>query len=215
MRKLRKSNTPETLIENEQAWTQEFLANPRDAKKIRSRDSGREIKTALLAETFNKCAYCESKVVHNTPGDIEHKLPSSVLPELHFSWSNLTIACAECNRRKRDYFNVDEPFLDPYVDEVEHRVVHHGPLVGWVADDRSAEITVRILELDRGREELVSRKIEKIAAINELLGRYNLERNPLLRELMLRSLVNMQSIDAEYSGMVTTICRLAKVPELV
>ena len=85
----------------------------------------------LKEETGFKCVYCESKIGHNTPGDIEHKIPSSKDEDQHFAWNNLTIACTECNRRKNDYYVIGNEFLDPYSDDVENVLEHHGPLVYW------------------------------------------------------------------------------------
>jgi hypothetical protein len=69
---------------------------------------------------------CESKIGHNCPGDIEHKCPTKKRLDLIFDWTNLTIACSECNRRKLEYYNPMCMFLDPNVDDVESLVVHLG-----------------------------------------------------------------------------------------
>src|SRR5687767_14822167 len=101
MRKVSKHAEPDVLQTNHQEWTDAYLADPGNAtKKYRYRHP--EIKSALKEETADKCVYCESKIGHNTPGDVEHMTPSSVQPQHHFAWSNLTIACTECNRRKND-----------------------------------------------------------------------------------------------------------------
>lgn len=85
MRRITKSAIPQVLADNAAIWLTEYLADRESAtKKFRYRHS--EIKKALRSESGWKCVYCESKVGHNTPGDIEHKVPSSK-PEgehLHF-----------------------------------------------------------------------------------------------------------------------------------
>ena len=171
MRKLEKYPIPEVLEENFEIWTKEFQDDPHNqTKRLRYRHP--DIKSQLRNETGNKCVYCESKVGHNTPGDIEHKIPSSVDRRLHFSWDNLTLACSECNRRKNAYFDPQAPFLDPYEDKVEELVVHHGPIVGWREGDERAEVTVRTLQLhNETRLSLVLRKIERINEVNDLIAR--------------------------------------------
>jgi hypothetical protein len=82
-----------------------------------------------------------------TPGDIEHKVPSSKNRRLHFVWSNLTVACTECNRRKLDYYEIGAEFLDPYSDPVEDCLIHLGPIVYLAPGHQRAEITVRTLSL--------------------------------------------------------------------
>jgi 5-methylcytosine-specific restriction endonuclease McrA len=113
MRNLKKVPTPKILEDNVAAWLAEYLADKANPTK-RYRYRNDDIKGALRDETGFKCIYCESKIGHNTPGDVEHKIPSSKVPEEHFTWTNLTIACTECNRRKNDYYETDEGFLDPY-----------------------------------------------------------------------------------------------------
>lgn len=207
MRKIEKIAAPQLLAENAQQWTADYIADPESStKKFRYRN--KEIKDRLREETENKCVYCESKVGHNTPGDVEHKVPTSESPDLHFSWANLTIACTECNRRKGGYFDLDCPFLDPYTDEVEDRLIHHGPIVGWAIGDGPAENTVRVLQLhDNSRTYLIARKVEKIVELNEVLERRNAATDPVLQSLLDVRLLEMQDRSSEFSAMVQTICQ--------
>lgn len=205
MRRIIKQDEPTILAENLEAWTEAYLADKSNkTKKFRYRHP--DIKGALREETADKCVYCESKIGHNTPGDVEHMTPSSVEDRLHFVWSNLTIACTECNRRKNDYFDEQKPFLNPYVDAVEDRLVHHGPVVGWAPGDDVAEVTVRTLQLnDWARRTLIGRKVEKIEELNNVVAR-QASANPMIRELMTLQIAKMKRADAEYSGMIQAIC---------
>jgi len=73
-------------------------------------------------------------------------------------------------------------FLNPYKDDVEKMVLHHGPVVNWVIGNTRAEITIRKLDLDNYlRKELIARKLEEI---NILISNFNSETNPTLRELI-------------------------------
>jgi hypothetical protein len=201
MRRLVKLPVPPLLAAQSAQWLADYLDDPSSStKKYRYRAP--EIKDALCSETGWKCVYCESKIGHNTPGDVEHKIPSSKVPMLHFEWENLTVACSECNRRKRDYYEPDVGFLDPYVDPVEELVLHSGPFSSWRLGDERAEVTVRTLELhDMTRRELVQQKydlLEKarnlIALVTQASGRLRLLREDELRR--------MQDIRSEYSAMV-------------
>lgn len=209
MRRLHKLEAPGVLVDNADDWSCAFAADPTSESK-RRRYRHPDIKGRLREETSYKCIYCESKIGHNTPGDVEHKIPTSVDASRHFEWSNLTIACTECNRRKNDYFNEDLPFLDPYVDDVEQRVVHHGPVVSWAIGDHVAEISVRTLGLhDDSRLPLILRKIEKISEVNELMERRNAAVHPALAGLLTSRLDEMQQSTSEYSGMVRAVCQAA------
>ncbi len=202
MRRLTKGTVPPVLADNQEEWLSEYLANT-GSETCRVRYRHPDIKQALRQETGWKCVYCESKIGHNTPGDIEHKVPSSKERNLHFSWSNLTVACSECNRRKSDYYEKGAEFLDPYSDPVEDWLLHLGPVVYWAPSHARAEVTVRTLALDTGeRAQLLQQKLdvlEKARALLELLGT---SAGDVLLELRKDELRRMQECTAEYSAMV-------------
>ncbi|MDM8548932.1 HNH endonuclease [Desulfobacterales bacterium HSG2] len=207
MRNLTKSDEPEILKQNADIWLDQYLEDKNSStKKYRYRH--KKIKEALKKETGHKCVYCESKIGHNTPGDIEHKIPSSKAVHLHFDWNNMTMACAECNRRKNDYYEDGEAFLDPYIDDVESLLEHHGPIILWRIGQKRAEITVRILELNSfRRSSLICRKMEKIEEVCNLAERLSSEKNRLLKLLLLRQLEQMKDKSSEYSAMVISILK--------
>lgn len=207
MRNLQKLHEPDILSKNKEKWLQDYLADSKnDYKKTKYRH--KEIKEALKQETGDKCIYCESKIGHNTPGDIEHKIPTSKNKTLHFTWHNLTIACTECNRRKNDYYEEGEEFLDPYKDDVEFLIEHYGATVMWKSGESRAEISVKILELHNStRTSLIFRKIEKIEDLNNVVERYKKESNPMIRLLMKKQLEKMSDRKSEYSAMVMSILK--------
>ena len=205
MRHLEKLSIPDVLNANCLDWTDQYKSD-RTSKTKKYRYRHEDIKRTLIEETGGKCVYCESKIGHNTPGDVEHKTPSSANVDLHFDWNNLTIACTECNRRKRAYFDMLKPFLDPYSADVESRIMHLGPVVGWQPGDEPAEISVRMLELhDNSRAELIKRKIEAIDNLNNLVARYH-QVNGVMKDLLLLSIQRLKCRDSEYSGMLISVC---------
>lgn len=201
MRRLEKVEIPPVLAECHDTWLSDYLADPSETNRFRYRH--REIKDTLRRETGWKCVYCESKIGHNTPGDVEHKVPSSRDRSLHFSWANLTVACGECNRRKREYYKADAEFLDPYSDPVEEWLLHLGPIVYWIPGNARAEVTVRKLALDTAeRTQLLQRKcdvLEKARALKELIA---IGGNDVLLALRKDELRRMLDHAAEYSAMV-------------
>lgn len=205
MRNLDKLPTPEVLAHNHDEWLANYIADKANStKKYRYRHP--DIKATLTKETGWKCVYCESKIGHNTPGDIEHKIPSSKVENLHFKWENLTVACTECNRRKNDYYIEGEEFLDPYNDDVELAIEHYGPVLGWRNGDERAEVTVKTLELDTPiRFPLISRKIEKIEELNNVVERYVKEESAAVKALMKQKIKRMLDKNSEYSGMIKSI----------
>ena len=214
MRNLQKGVEPPVLEANAARWLEEFEADlGNSTKRYRYREP--TIKDALKLETGEKCVYCESKIGHNTPGDVEHMIPTSKERRLHFTWLNLTIACTECNRRKNDFYRQHDGFLNPYLDDVEAQLEHHGPIVSWRAGSASGEVTVGTLELSSPeRMSLVQRKIGKFNEMQHLLERFTSARPGVLRELLKRQLRAMTDKSAEYSAMIAAGLRAKGVAEV-
>ncbi len=204
MRNIQKLAPPDVLVEQKAIWDAAVLSDPSDHNKSRYRHP--DIKVRLLEEAANKCVYCESKIRHNCPGDIEHKVPKGKRLDLMFEWDNMTIACTECNRRKLEYYELTCMFLDPNSDDVESMVLHVGPFVFSVPGTPRAETTIRLLELDSmyGRRELIARKLERIEHIKNLVERIVAETSEPLKRVLLDSLQEYCSVSAEYSGMTKT-----------
>ena len=208
MRYIGKLEEPNVLSVNKTTWLADYKADKTNStNKFRYRNA--EIKGQLKTETGYKCIYCESKIGHNTPGDIEHIIPSSKNEDMHFEWNNLTIACTECNRRKNAYYEQGEEFLNPYTDnDLEDLIEHFGPIVNWRNGHVRAEITVKILELNKPtRVQLILRKIEKIEDTNTLIERYIAEQNLTLKQIHKLQLEQMTLVDAEFSGMLKSLIR--------
>jgi len=199
MRNIAKLAEPTILTEKKDEWKAALLSNPSEYNK----NKYREVKAQLLEETHCKCVYCESKIGHNCPGDIEHKIPKSIDVALIFEWNNMTISCNECNRRKADYYDPGCMFLDPNIDDVESLVQHLGPLVFNRPGSVRSEVTVRILELNR-RPDLISRKVEKLESVKNLAERVVTTKNTTLKSFLLEQLAEDYDISSEFSGMTKT-----------
>ena len=205
MRKLIKVEPPEILKRLGPEWLRDFLQQPANQTR-RFRYRHEDIKTRLKEETSGKCVYCESKIGHNTPGDVEHILPVSRCNKKLFVWENLTIACTECNRRKGAYYDPNCSFMDPYLDDVEERILHYGPIVSWRTGDVRAEVTVKRLELNSAtRIELITRKIERIDEVKHLMERIVTVAEPTLKKLLRLQLDEWASRAGEFSAMVRAV----------
>ena len=205
MRSLEKSAVPPRLQQKAAHWVAKVEEVGSTYYKTRYRET--TIKEALRAETHDKCAYCESKIGHNTPGDVEHKIPTSLDETGRFNWDNLTIACTECNRRKNDYYDVQKPFIDPYCDNVEELLLHLGPAVFAVPGRETAEISVRVLELGdiEKRFRLFAQKTVVLKSVLSRMERILLIDNEHLRELLIDELLLMGERQSEFSAMVQAL----------
>jgi len=192
---LRKSAEPQFLIDGKSGWTTELLAG-NDAALVARRYASTPIKTAIISETHGKCAYCESKPLHVTYGDVEHIVPKKVTPGLAFEWSNLTLACDICNTKK----GIREDIFDPYTHDPVHHFWFAGPLIfnTAMASDE-AKITLLALRLDRA--ELFERRSEKLRNLQRQLQVISSTPNQALRVLLIAELIDSATKDeAEFGG---------------
>ncbi len=140
-----KVKVPECLADRNSKGKKEKAASIKHFSK--SRPKGKfefkaykqsEIKEALIKLFNGKCAYCESKILHIYPGDVEHFRPKSsikypkedkvkeIKPAYYWlaaDWNNLLLACKNCNSPathviaggtkkvmgKWDYFPLSDP----------------------------------------------------------------------------------------------------------
>lgn len=69
----------------------------------------KQSKDQLLAESNNKCAYCETPTRVVTYGDVEHFRPKSVYWWLAYSYENYLPSCGACNQEyKKDFFEIKD-----------------------------------------------------------------------------------------------------------
>jgi hypothetical protein len=206
MRKLTKVSPPQSLIDNATQWLADLKANPKSSVRLKYRQA--DVKEALMRETHSKCAYCESKIGHTSYGDVEHKKPTATNVDLHFEWTNMTLACGICNTLKSAYDDPSSPFLDPYSDDVEDLVVHLGPIALWKLGEGAAEVTVRMLQLNSmDRKELFARKTEKINELNNYCERFNEMQPGAVRDTLKKVIDAMAGPKAEFSAMVASVMK--------
>lgn len=203
MRKLTKLGKPQILIDNADIWTKEYCdclrAGKSPSKEISTRYNEDSIKERLERETNGKCAYCESKIKHISYGDIEHILPKNkeARPDLYVEWSNLTLACEQCNRSgKRTYYNPQLLLVNPYVDEPDEHFLNMGPLIMPIKGDDRAYITKQVLKLNRSA--LVEQRTERIESVEVLLNCWEKEERQSVKAILEEQLHNEYSDDKEY-----------------
>lgn len=204
MRKLTKASKPPILVANEHAWRTEFMSfvDPTTGRISRSAPDHyrhHEIRDALRHETAEKCAYCESHLLHVSYDHIEHILPKSRRPDLVVEWGNLTLACQVCNTNKGKYFKPHAPLLHPYVDQAEDEIGFQGPMA--TADGHSAGYrTIRKCKLNR--KSLVLRRLAALNQVEQLLRQAGSLADPIAREMIMDEVREMAEDSAEYASVV-------------
>ena len=202
MIRLNKLPKPAVLVANETTWSADYLiykatGSPKSAAR-RYRDG--EIKAEVQRETSDKCAYCESKVSHTYPGDVEHILPKSARPDLFVQWENLTYVCFQCNNEKRDYYEPAQPLLNPYQDDPQSHVQFLGPMCLEMPGSARGQLTV--LRLQLSRPPLVERRKDGLEAVLNL-ARLWIEMPPgPQRDAVRDQVLRYAEPEAEYSAAV-------------
>ncbi|MFJ7405863.1 MULTISPECIES: HNH endonuclease [unclassified Lysinibacillus] len=193
---------PSILEENAEDWKDLYLAykagDKSVSKLVGTKYSHKEVKKTLVKETHGKCAYCESKILHITFGDIEHILPKSEVPEKCFEWSNLTLACTVCNNRKRDFYDTNNILIDPYEDEPSEHLFFGGPLLCSISERGN----LTKLKIDLNRTELVENRTKHLKNLDGFIMQIQNTTFPDLRNALLEDLREKAMISEEYSKMV-------------
>lgn len=199
---LTKLDKPSILEANAQEWTDLYLAYKSGDKSISktvvTKYSHIEVKETLIKETYGKCAYCESKILHISFGDIEHILPKSEVLEKCFEWSNLTLACTVCNNKKRDFYDEFNRLIDPYEDEPSEHLFYGGPLLCSLTD--RGYLTK--LKIDLNRAELLENRTKHLKSLEGFIMQIQNTGFADLREALLEDLRKKTESTEEYSKMV-------------
>lgn len=82
----------------------------------------KEIHNALLISSFNKCAFCETKLqISSSYMEIEHFKSKDLFPEDVVDWNNLLPSCKRCNTTKSKHNVVLKPIINPFdIDPKDH-----------------------------------------------------------------------------------------------
>jgi hypothetical protein len=198
---LTKASEPAILRVKALIWTVNVLKYSSQGikvpKLIQRKYNHKAVKQALIEETNNKCAYCESNVTHVYAGDIEHIIPKSVSPELTFAWTNLTFACSICNNLKSDYYDPVDSVLNPYIDQLSNHLTSAGALIIHIPGSRRGELTHALLELNRTI--LLERRGEAMKIFRTYLDRYANETISFLKEIYRKEIIDMIKPNKEFS----------------
>ncbi len=165
----------------------------------------RDNKQALMMASNGKCMYCESKISSTYFGDIEHIKPKKHFPELEYVWTNLGYSCAICNNNKKDKFDKNNPFINPYEDDPSNFLIAFGVLLFSKKGSEIGELTISGIDLNRGP--LVERRYERLKDINKLINACFRTSIPSLRENALNDLQKERLDDKEFSFFIDSLLK--------
>jgi uncharacterized protein (TIGR02646 family) len=182
-----------------------FLDSYRDAR----------VKSALLDETHDKCAYCESQYRAVSFGDVEHILPRVNDLERVLDYENLTLACSVCNNVKSDYEDPAMSLLDSYDDTPERRLTALGstilPRPGTDADKRALN-TIAVFRLNE-RTPLQERRQKIVDEAARLADDYLSAPSNAIKNMARRQIADMCCPNAEYSLVARAVFATLLTPD--
>lgn len=171
MRHIDRLPIPRILSEKQNEWQEKYeqklVANERvrpDASKYGHKD----IRKQLNSCSFNKCFYCESRLV-GTPREIDHYVEVAIDPSGAFEWENLYLSCNNCND-KLDHNAVPvTEALDPCVDsdeEIQRHITFERECIRSQAGSEKGLNTIQKFRLDSDALDLKRSKwLNKLATI--------------------------------------------------
>lgn len=99
MRHIERLPIPQILANKHDEWQAKYeeklAANPK-ARPDGSKYGHKDIRDALNSCSFNKCFYCESKLI-GAPREIDHYIEVSIDQSKAYEWDNLYLSCSNCN----------------------------------------------------------------------------------------------------------------------
>jgi uncharacterized protein (TIGR02646 family) len=203
MIRLIKGAEPSILQEKGEEWTRQLLEKfnrgEEPTKTEKTRYNHPEVKAALLQETNQKCAYCESKLRHVTYGDIDHIVPKSAVREKWFRWQNLTLACDVCNTNKSAYFGDHDEFVDPYANDPETYFWFVDATLWGIPGKDAADITIRVLDLNR--MDLIERRSQRLKNLMKLLQVIERTQNQYLKGELRKDFKEETNPDKEFAAL--------------
>lgn len=154
-----------------------------------------DVKSALVASSEGKCAFCECVPSEGGNVEVEHYNPKSLYPELTFEWENLLPSCNRCNRDKSDHDTRVRPIVNPYEHDPKEFFYYEGlnikPLDGESFD--VADLTIKVcglnsLRLWEPRSKIYVSLHDFERSLQEALTKYNEAPTDLIKSNRLRSI---------------------------
>lgn len=186
----------------------EIASNGKLSDETISKYNYHPLKEIKIRESSGKCVYCESKILANQPGELDHIIPkakciSDNKISLVYDFNNLTLSCRTCNSKKSS-FGSSSPLLSPYSNRPEHHIRFSGNLPIAITDEGHKTIT--ILELDI-RDDLVISIRRRIKEVGELISNYLREKDPEMKTVLKRRIYRETLTDKEYSSAVKSLVK--------
>jgi len=234
---------PATLTSDKAQEAREKLEQSIQAKQtqleIHSNLYGaKDVKQTLMEMQHGKCCFCETKIRPGHYGDVEHFRPKKAVREkdghlrrpgyywLAYTWENLLLSCAICNRRykgnkfpiegeraKRPKDNLDQErplFIDPTGQDDPETLITFTYLGQAVEIDGNERGKITIEELGLDREALDESRHKRLKYIQALLMLKQLAKQHQEKTKLAYATQQLERhtrADAEYAGLARSFLK--------
>ncbi len=172
-----------------------------------------QIKTPLLASSYEKCAFCECSLSDESKYmEVEHFKYKSLYKDLVVEWTNLLPTCKRCNIAKGIHDVTADLIVNPY--EVDPRCHLTFKLYQFRARDKVGSSTIAALDLNNS-DRLVFRRFEvgeqvfrSVRAAVERLDAYKLTSTAIRKNKLLNiveTILNECQPRAIYAATTATV----------
>jgi len=208
MRALTRLPEPLILVERGQIWLDSLLASGK-TRPDSTKYGNPNIRLQLNSISFHKCYYCESKLKDRS-SEIDHHIEISININLSYVWSNLYLACDNCNTKLNHITIPITQALDPFTNsdvEIYENVTFIDELITAVNGSVLGLNTIQKYRLDS--DLLDKRRITQLKYFYKFLDQIRLKQiEDGGRELTLDEITainHFKQIDQPYSLMFKII----------
>lgn len=165
----------------------------------------KDIRKQLMSMSHCKCFYCEG-LLKDEPKEVDHYIEVAVDPSKAYEWTNLYMACTNCNDKvPHDSIPVTDA-LDPCTDsddEIRANITFEKEVIRAIPDSAKGLKTITKFRLDT--ELLDAKRAKWLNKINEdivrILTGMILEERKMLNENDMEKLRRYMQPDSRYSLM--------------
>ncbi len=137
-----RGDAPSDFFQYAASWMEEFEGENAQFStsmfwtKVRKRRRMKHYAKAIFNAFKGKCAFCESKMSHVSPANIDHYRPKGDDRFVHlmFDWNNWLLSCGTCNTSKGDKFpecNGLPCLIDPTQEQPSEHIEFFGVQIAY------------------------------------------------------------------------------------
>ena len=160
MRHINRLDIPAKLESNKGKWDEAYRKKLDENPKARpdsSKYAHKDIRKQLMSMSYGKCFYCE-RMLKDEPKEVDHYVEVICDPNKAYEWTNLYMACTNCNDKVPHNKIPVTSALDPCTDSdetIKQNITFDNEIIQALPDSPKGLNTIQKFRLD---SELLDRK---------------------------------------------------------